>query len=54
MLHNIAKTLGNPDFEPAEEIPKDEENHDENHDELALRQQGQENQEQLEYCNIQF
>lgn len=48
MLHNIAKTLGDPDFEPAEEIPEeDEENHDNNRDdnnrdELALRQQGQE------------
>ncbi|XP_047499264.1 putative nuclease HARBI1 [Penaeus chinensis] len=41
-LHNIAKTFGDPDFEPAEEIPEDEENHDNNRDELALRQQGQE------------
>lgn len=48
VLHNIAKTLGDPDFEPVEEAP--EENHtdanhhfdDNNNNELRFRLQGQE------------
>lgn len=56
VLHNIAKTLGDRDFEPAEEIPEeDEENHhDNNSDEQALRQQGQEIRNNLSIVMYNF
>lgn len=45
MLHNIAKTLADPDFQAGEEEPEEVEDaapeENENNDELPLRQQGQ-------------
>lgn len=52
MLHNVAKTLGDPDFEPTEDAPEDEENLEINdNDELPLRRQGQEIKRNLSIVN---
>ena len=42
MLHNIAKTLGDPDFDLDEQIPDEDEGlTDNNNDDINLREKGQ-------------
>ncbi|CAH2003598.1 unnamed protein product [Acanthoscelides obtectus] len=51
VLHNVAKSLGDPDFELVEQDPDEDEGNHEN-DELPLRQLGQQiNKKKLEYYN---
>ncbi|KAK4877272.1 hypothetical protein RN001_009778 [Aquatica leii] len=41
-LHNILKTIGDPDFKLTEDVIKKERNHDDNYDDILIRNKRQE------------